>query len=259
MPDPDTSQQRWPERLWLVRHGESAGNVASDAAEAAGAELIDIEQRDQDVPLSELGIRQARALGRWFGSMPEAERPTVVLCSPFVRAVETARHVVETARLGLAGPILDERLREKEFGVHDRLTRAGITARYPDEAARRAHIGKFYYRPPAGESWTDVILRLRSWLDSIQLQYRNERVLVVGHQVIVLCFRYLLEQMTEHQILAIDREHDVANCSVTEYRAGTDEAGREALQLAKYNFVAPLEDAGTEVTREPDEPDQADR
>ena len=25
-------QQRWPNRLWIVRHGESAGNVAAVAA-----------------------------------------------------------------------------------------------------------------------------------------------------------------------------------------------------------------------------------
>ncbi|TXM89042.1 histidine phosphatase family protein, partial [Methylobacterium sp. WL122] len=28
---------RQPLRLWIVRHGESAGNVARDAAQAAGA------------------------------------------------------------------------------------------------------------------------------------------------------------------------------------------------------------------------------
>ena len=45
-------QQRWPERLWIVRHGESAGNVARDAAHAAGLSHIDIADRDVDVPLS---------------------------------------------------------------------------------------------------------------------------------------------------------------------------------------------------------------
>src|SRR4051794_3320262 len=48
-------QQRWPERLWIVRHGESAGNVARDAAQAAGLARIAVEGRDVDVPLSPLG------------------------------------------------------------------------------------------------------------------------------------------------------------------------------------------------------------
>ena len=61
--------QHWPSRLWIVRHGESAGNVARDAAHAQGAALIDIQARDVDVPLSQLGEQQAAALGRWFASL----------------------------------------------------------------------------------------------------------------------------------------------------------------------------------------------
>ena len=53
----------WPDRLWIVRHGQSAGNVARDAAELAGASMIEITTRDADTPLSELGVQQARALG----------------------------------------------------------------------------------------------------------------------------------------------------------------------------------------------------
>src|SRR5690349_12274761 len=45
----------WPERLWIVRHGQSAGNVARDYAESSGAPLIELEHRDADVPLSALG------------------------------------------------------------------------------------------------------------------------------------------------------------------------------------------------------------
>jgi hypothetical protein len=48
-------RQRWPSRLWLVRHGQSAGNVAREAAVAAGEHLIGLEVRDVDVPLSDLG------------------------------------------------------------------------------------------------------------------------------------------------------------------------------------------------------------
>jgi broad specificity phosphatase PhoE len=29
-------EQKWPQTLWIVRHGQSAGNVARDAAELAG-------------------------------------------------------------------------------------------------------------------------------------------------------------------------------------------------------------------------------
>ena len=79
-----------------------------------------------------------------------------------------------------------ERLREREFGILDRLTRAGIEAKHPEQAAARAFLGKFYHRPPGGESWADVALRLRSLLDTIGRQYAGERLLVVTHQVVIL-------------------------------------------------------------------------
>jgi len=247
-------RQRWPSRLIVVRHGESAGNVARDAAEAARLAVIDVLGRDVDVPLSSLGEEQARALGRWFAARPEAERPEVVLVSPYARARRTAEIFVEAggAPVGPAAFVIDERLREKEFGILDRLTRIGIEERFPEQAEFRRVLGKFYHRPPGGESWCDVILRLRSALDTISLHHADKRVLVVAHQVVVLCLRYILEGLTEEQILAIDREAEVANCGVTEYSFEPDCPDDCRPALVRYNFVAPLEAAHTPVTTAPD-------
>jgi probable phosphoglycerate mutase len=247
--------QRWPTRLWIVRHGESAGNVARDAAHVAGETMIDIQGRDVDVPLSPLGERQAAALGRWFASLPAEERPNVVLSSPYLRAQSTANAIQSEGGLApeFSELVIDERLREKEFGILDRLTRLGIEQRHPELAATRQQIGKFYFRPPAGESWCDVILRLRSVSDTISLHYSGQRVLIVAHQVVVLCMRYLLENMKEAQILAIDAEGDVANCAVTEYETQKRAGGTGAPKLKRYNFVAPLEQARAPVTSAPDQ------
>jgi probable phosphoglycerate mutase len=247
-------QQRWPERLWIVRHGESSGNVARDSAHAARLTHIDTGGRDVDVPLSALGQQQSRALGRWFAGMPRDEQPDVVLTSPYRRAWQTAVliHGAGGLRVDPAGFIQDERLREKEFGVLDRLTRYGIEQHHPDQAEFRRVLGKFYHRPPGGESWCDVILRLRSALDTVSLHHGGARVLIVAHQVVVLCLRYLLERMTEDEILRIDAEGDVANCAVTEY---AHDQGRSAgMVLQAYNFVVPLQEQGTQVTAEPDAP-----
>jgi len=207
-----------------------------------------------DVPLSALGEEQAGALGRWFAAMPEGERPNVVLTSTYLRARRTAEIVQEQG--GLADEVshfaADERLREKEFGVLDRLTRAGIEQVYPEQAEFRSLLGKFYHRPPGGESWCDVILRLRSALDTISLHHAGCRVLIVGHQVVVLCLRYLLECLTEQEILAIDAAGDVANCSVTEYAFDAGQGRNGGLVLTRYNFTAPLEREDTPVTAEPD-------
>ena len=247
-------QSRWPERLWIVRHGESAGNVARDAAHKGGLLTIDIGQRDVDVPLSGLGERQARSLGRWFAAMPDDERPEVVIASPYVRARRTAELVGEAGGFVRDRPtfLIDERVREKEFGILDGLTTLGIRERLPEQAEFRRILGKFYHRPPGGESWCDTIFRLRSALDTISLRHAQRRVLIVSHQVVVLCFRYLLEEMTEEQILAIDREGDVANCSVTEFRFDPAKGKDGAFVLERYNHTVPLEDAGAPVTHEPD-------
>lgn len=247
-------QQIWPDLLYIVRHGESAGNIAREAAHQAGHRMIDLDVRDVDVPLSDLGVQQAHALGRWFATLPPEETPNVILTSPFLRARHTAEIVAESAGLSRDKytVVVDERLREKEFGILDRLTKVGIEAYHPDQAEFRRLLGKFYHRPPGGESWCDVILRLRSATEMISREYCAERVLLVCHSVVVLCMRYLLEHMTEDEILRIDRENEVANCSVTSYVYDDSVRPRGKLNLQLFNFVAPLEAAGAPVTSSPD-------
>jgi broad specificity phosphatase PhoE len=116
------------------------------------------------------------------------------------------------------------------------------------------HVGKFYFRPPGGESWCDVILRLRSLLEMVTREYADRRVLVVAHQVIVNCMRYLLEHMDERAILDIDRQGDVPNCAITSYRAERDHDEDSVLQLDLVNFLAPLKEAATPVTTAKDQP-----
>jgi broad specificity phosphatase PhoE len=247
-------QQKWPNGIWIVRHGESAGNVARAAAYQAGQAKIDLDLRDIDVPLSPLGEQQARALGRWFGQLPATQRPSVVLTSPYLRAERTAELICEEAGLNRDDVSFtwDERLREKEFGILDRFTRNGISQHHPEQDELRMILGKFYHRPPGGESWCDVILRLRSVIDTLTREYREERVLIVCHAVVVLCFRYLLERLTEQQILEIDRVDEVANCSITEYAFDPHQGKRGKLCLRSYNTVVPLLEEGAPITAEPD-------
>lgn len=249
-----THAQIWPDLLYLVRHGESAGNVAREAAMAAGDLTIDVTVRDVDVPLSKLGEEQSVALGKWFARLPHDMKPNVILTSPYLRARHTAEIVAKSAGLrpDRFTLVIDERLREKEFGILDRLTKVGIEAYHPEQAEFRKLLGKFYHRPPGGESWCDVILRLRSAVEMMSREYCGERVLLVCHSVVVLCMRYLLEHMTEDEILKIDKENEVANCSVTSYEYDESAGPRGKLNLKLFNFVAPLEEAGAPVTSKPD-------
>ena len=127
----------------------------------------------------------------------------------------------------------------------------GIRQKYPELGEQRAHVGKFYFRPPGGESWCDVILRLRSLLEMVTREHGAQRVLVVGHQVIVNCMRYLIECMDEAQILGIDKMGDVPNCGVTSYEY---DPALDALVPDLVNFVAPLRQAGAAVTVAADTP-----
>ncbi|HUQ13714.1 MAG TPA: histidine phosphatase family protein [Novosphingobium sp.] len=245
---------RWPSVLWVVRHGQSAGNVARDAAHEAGLARIALTSRDVDVPLSELGREQALALGKWFASGEEDGRPEVMLASPYLRALQTAQLFRDAGGCAADEKIcLDERLREKEFGILDGLTTAGIRELQPEQAQFRTLLGKFYHRPPGGESWVDVIFRLRALMDTVSLHYGGRRVMIVAHQVVVLCLRYVIENLSETEILAIDKAGDIANCAITEYRF-EPAAGKDGnLALARYNVTAPLEHDATPVTDAPDE------
>jgi len=234
----------WPQRLTLVRHAESVGNLARVTAESNGEELIDIAHRDMDVPLSPTGELQARALGRWIAARG---RPTAVYASPYVRAAETARLACEAADV-VEPTQFDERLREREFGMLDRLTRAGIEARFPAEAESYRRVGKFYYRPPGGESWCDVALRVRSMLDTMGREHAGGELLVVTHEVVVMVFRYVLERLGEAELLALSAERELANCSVTEYRVGPSDGARP--ELHDFDRVPD----GMPVTAEPDVP-----
>ena len=202
------------EWVGVLRHGQSTGNVAREEAEDAGAEVIDIAERDADVPLTGLGEEQAKAAGEFFAGRP----PDLVVTSTYRRAWDTAR---------LAAPegvviVPDERLRDRELGVLDLLTSHGVEERWPDELRRKRRLGKFYYRPPGGESWADVVLRLRSLLTELSAERPGARVLLSAHEMTVFALRYLLEGLPEPDLMRAASGTDVPNCSVTAWERDRD-------------------------------------
>lgn len=231
-----------PTTLLLVRHGESLGNLAAARAEADRSEVVEVATRDADTPLSDRGRDQARALGALLSALDPDERPEVVWCSPYVRARETARIALEEAGLDL--PVrLDERLRDRELGILDRLTWRGVEARHPAEAERRRHLGKMYHRPPGGESWADVALRARAALGDLLPRDAGRRVLVVVHDAVVMLLRYVLEELTEDELMAIVRERSIRNASLTRLDRGDDR-----WELTAFDDVAHLASLDAEVT-----------
>lgn len=238
-------QRKGPAVVWLVRHGESTGNVARERAEARGAQVIDIAERDADVPLSEHGIAQAQAIGRWLAGLPADARPTAAIASPYLRASETARIALEG--IGPTPLYRDERLRDRELGVLDLLTTAGVVARFPDEAARRLRLGKFYHRPPGGESWADVALRLRGVLTDMNVEHDGERVILFTHEALIFLARYVIERLAEPELMTLAHSTELANCSVTSYRR----SDHGDLHLVDFNAIDILHKHGAQQTVEP--------
>jgi broad specificity phosphatase PhoE len=229
--------------LGIVRHGESTGNVAASRAETGGLELIDIPERDADVPLSETGREQAAAVGRWLEGLPDGERPTIAVVSPYLRTMQTAELALDAAG---TPKLLDERLRDRELGILDLLTAHGLRTRLPAEADRRKRLGRFYYRPPGGESWADVTLRLRSLLGDLRRDHEGGRALLVAHEAVVFLLRYLVEGLTEAELMAIAHDNTIGNCSISSWRRGSQ--GR--LELVDFNRIDHLRKEGATPTRE---------
>lgn len=240
----DAVQEAGAVELLLIRHGESEGNVAATEARLAGAEVIDVPARDADVNLSSTGQEQAKALGTALARIAEGLRPDAVVSSPYARAIQTAEIAVEAAGWPMK-VLTDERLRDRELGILDRLTRLGVDTRFPEEAERRLWLGKLYYRPPGGESWADVALRLRSVLDELNSLRSGHRVMLVCHDAVILLIRYVLEGMSEREILDLAAETSVLNASITRYvRPG----GEGPWTLESFNVADHLTEHGVIVT-----------
>jgi broad specificity phosphatase PhoE len=234
--------------LLLVRHGESEGNVADAAARRAQAETIDLPARDADVVLSSTGVEQSEAFGRALAALEPDRLPDHALCSPYVRAQQTLAVVLSTSAIELP-TTLDERLRDRELGILDGLTQRGVSVRHPEEEARRRWLGKFYHRPPGGESWADVALRIRSLMADLD-RGSSRRLLVVAHDAVIMLFRYVCEQLTEQALLTIAHDDPLRNLSVTQL---VQDAPSQRWRAVAYNDVSHLEAESAPVTHHPGE------
>jgi broad specificity phosphatase PhoE len=207
-------EQKWPSCLAIVRHGESERNVEKDSAKSKDAHSFGAGLRDIDTPLTEKGHRQARTTGEFLAKDYAFD---AVFSSPYLRTIQTAEEIIGQLRSKPA-LVREERVREIEFGILDGLTAKGMKEHYPEEFARRQREGKYWYRPPGGESRPDVALRVHSFLGTLARDYRRKIVLVVCHSVVVLVFRRLLERWGETEYMKTDSEDDVKNCSMTVYQ-----------------------------------------
>ena len=203
-----------PPRIIAVRHGESEANAAYQ--QASDAPLV-YERGDDEVTLTDLGRRQARALGRLLGALPEEEAPELVCCSPYLRALDTWTVASEVWR---PLPVTtDERLRDREWGTLAPYNEAAIRQRHPEELARWRAMGDYDYRPPGGESVGDVAVRVRAAVGGLRERADGRRVLIVAHDAVVLVLRHVIAETPDADLAAVEEFAPVLNASVSTWRA----------------------------------------
>jgi broad specificity phosphatase PhoE len=118
------------------------------------------------------------------------------------------------------------------LGEFEMLTRPAIAKRFPDEPARWEAAGQYHYRPPGGESFGDIALRLSAFLDDLNRDHAGQRVVVVAHDAVVLMMRSVIETLSWDELAAVAATGHVQNASVTRFDGSS---GR--LLLDRYNTV----------------------
>jgi broad specificity phosphatase PhoE len=208
-----SEQLGWPTELYLVRHGQSHSQKA--LSEGKGQRLP--QEARSNAPLSDLGRRQAEALGlHWRNQSFPA--PDTIVCTRKIRTHETAEAARAVAGRQHVQIVEHEGFDEQNCGDLVGLSDQMIVELYPQDASRKVRQGWWLFRAPGGgESWEDVVLRLHPAFAWLRSQFAGQRVVLVGHVVMFQCARLVLESMTPADLLAIDI-CPIPNCNITTYR-----------------------------------------
>ena len=208
-----------PKNLFLVRHGQSEGNLARKQFEETGDESFFSEEflelHESQYQLTELGIEQAKLAGEWFKKnlLTSFDR---MLVSNNVRAMQTA------AYLNLPGALWmqDAKLRERDGGLFNSITPSERDEFYKNEQ-KFYDTQPFLYRPLQGESVADLCDRIKLVLDTLARECDGKNVIIVCHGHVMRAFRIILERMslkkTNEYLMNTGSWGRVPNCSIVHY------------------------------------------
>jgi broad specificity phosphatase PhoE len=140
--------------IYYIRHGETEWNALGRL------------QGVQDIPLNELGRRQAADAGRilagLFARDGQSASSISFIASPLGRARQTMDLVRDVLKLPLSGYAIDDRLREIGYGQWEGATLAEMQVKDPILFARR-QVEKWTMAPPGGETYVSVQARMSDW------------------------------------------------------------------------------------------------
>lgn len=228
-----------PNNLFLVRHGESEGNVINKKFRETGDKNLFSENflnlHESQYNLTEKGIEQAGLAGEWLreNNLISFDR---MLVSNNNRAMQTA------AYLGLESPdwMIDFNLRERENGIFNVLAQTQRFAGCVNQA--KFHDSQpFLFRPPQGESMGDVAQRVKIILDTMARECDGKDVIIVCHGHVIRTFRIILEHMSLSQSNEYLNTEEawgrVPNCAIVHYTRLTDDSIDE--HFNRYRIIRP--------------------
>ncbi|HJV33197.1 MAG TPA: phosphoglycerate mutase family protein [Patescibacteria group bacterium] len=219
-----------PIHFFLVRHGESEGNLVKKRARAGDAsDMTDAfrGRHSSRFRLTTRGIAQAQAAGAWLRDNGFARFDRYYV-SEYVRAMETAGHLGLELGDGQRW-YSDFFLRERDYGVFDVMPyeeRAAKFAEYFHGAERDG----FFWKPPGGESMADVAMRLGRLLDTLHRECSDKSVIAVCHGETMWAMRVRLERMSQERYGALSASKDpfdkIHNCQIIHYARRDPETRR---------------------------------
>lgn len=166
-----------PPRLLFIRHGETDWNAVGRL------------QGQQDIPLNNLGRRQASEAGRHLRRLAADPALLPWIVSP----LERTRHTAELARreLGLPaqGYALDDRIKELSFGRWEGLTWREVRKSEPAQARAR-EADKWAFVPPGGESYAMLAERVRPWFAGL-----DGEAIIVSHGGVARALLHLVAKL----------------------------------------------------------------
>ncbi len=184
-----------PTRLLLLRHGQTPLSVERRYSGRGNPQL------------TEVGLAQAAAAAARLGARGGV---AAVVSSPLGRARQTAQAAADALGLPLT---VHEGLTETDFGAWEGLTFREATERDPD--LHRAWLGDTSIRPPGGESFDEVRVRIEEVRADLIREYPGRNVLVVSH---VTPIKTLLQLALDSGPSLLYRLHlDLASLSIAEF------------------------------------------
>jgi len=177
-------------KLIIARHGQTEGNKKR------------LWQGISDLELTEEGRIQAKKLAERLKN----HNIEIIFVSPLKRARQTAEEIIKFHPE--AEVIVDDDLKEINFGILEGLSREEIKEKYNDIFEEREK-DKFNYRIPNGESHADVEKRALRVLEKV-LKTKKDSIIVAHGTLNTLFFKNLLKKSHEEI-----KKHEYNNTSVS--------------------------------------------